>query len=121
MPGTPYNNNKNLGIQQPSDLSNGKVTSVIRKPHSRAVGQSVNADFSIKTLTVEILKLIRSQNRAVKGLIIGHCILRKHLHSRVICRVGNKEEEAAFHTLFDCIALETWKGLTGLIRTSIMQ
>jgi hypothetical protein len=57
-----------------------------------------------------LLSLDRTQSRAVIGLLMGHNILRRHLHvmglcDSPICRKCGTEEESSVHILCKCEAL----------------
>jgi hypothetical protein len=61
-----------------------------------------------QSLVADVLRLSRTQIRAVTGLMTGHCNLRKHLHTmgifkeNPVWRLYNEEEENISHIVFEC-------------------
>ena len=59
------------------------------------------------SLTADLLKFNRAQIR----LVIGHCVLRKHLHTmrifkqNPVCRLCNEEKESTSHVILECVQL----------------
>jgi hypothetical protein len=61
-----------------------------------------------QSLAADVLRLSRTQIRAVTGLMTDHCNLRKHLltmgifKENPVCRLCNEKEETTFHIVFEC-------------------
>jgi hypothetical protein len=61
-----------------------------------------------QSLTVDVLRLSRTQIRTVTGLMTGHCNLRKHLHTmgifkeNPVSRLCNEEEKKISRIVFEC-------------------
>ena len=68
--------------------------------------------------TTQLLNLSRPKLSQITGLLTGHCGLRKHLQKMGIykddplCRQCCEEDETAFHIIFECPALSSWRNRT---------
>jgi hypothetical protein len=75
-----------------------------------------------QSLAADVLRLSRSQIRAVTGLMTGDCNLRKHQHTvgifkeNPVCRLCIEVDETTFHIVLECEVLDRRRfNLLGLI------
>jgi hypothetical protein len=68
-----------------------------------------------KRASDELLRLNRTQIRAVVGLLTGHALLKRHLarigviQNDTRCRLCSLKQETAYHVLCECEALATMR------------